>query len=94
MIRRLMWSAWPAFLAACALELLVFAFVDPMDVQWSGNAVGLSRQGIYTAAFFAFWLVSLAACFLTTVLAMSAAEVNACPFDADQRPEGCPGRGC
>lgn len=94
MIRRLMWSAWPAFLAACALELLVFAFVDPMDVQWSGHAVALSRQGLYTAAFFAFWLVSLGACFLTTVLAMSAAEVNGCPFDASQRPEGCPGRGC
>lgn len=94
MIRRLMWSAWPAFLAACALELLVFAFVDPVDVQWSGHALELSRQGLYTAAFFAFWLVSLAACFLTTVLAMSAAEVNACPFDPEQRPEGCPGRGC
>lgn len=94
MIRRLMWSAWPAFLAACALELLVFAFVDPMDVQWSGHAVGLSRQGVYTAAFFAFWLVAMVACFLTTVLAMSAEEVNGCPFDPEQRPEGCPGRGC
>ena len=28
--------AWPAFIAACLLELLVFAMVDPQDVTWSG----------------------------------------------------------
>lgn len=27
--QKLMWIVWPAFLAACVLELVVFAFVDP-----------------------------------------------------------------
>lgn len=27
--QRLMWIAWPAFLVAAVLEMVVFAFVDP-----------------------------------------------------------------
>ena len=72
-----MWIAWPAFLAACALELLVFAFVDPLDLHWAGHALGWSRQAVYTAAFFAFWAVSTMACFFTTLLRVTPAEINA-----------------
>ena len=92
MAARMMWIAWPAFLAACVLELLVFATVDPTELAWSGHPLGWSRQGVYTGAFFAFWLVAGAACWLTTLLRMAPAEVNGCPFVPDQRPEGCPGR--
>lgn len=91
MAQRMMWIAWPAFLAACMLELLVFAFVDPLELQWSGQALGWSRQTVYTASFFAFWLVSMVACALTTLLRITPAEVNECPFDRGQRPAGCPG---
>ncbi|NML45222.1 hypothetical protein HHL11_15820 [Ramlibacter sp. G-1-2-2] len=93
MAARLMWITWPAFLAACVLEMLVFALVDPSDLAWSGQALNWSRQAVYTSAFFAFWAVSLGACWLTTVLRMTPQEVNdACPYAPDQRPEGCPGR--
>jgi hypothetical protein len=68
MARQLMWIVWPAFLAACVLELLVFALVDPLEVHWSGQALGWSRQAVYTAAFFAFWLASMGACALSTLL--------------------------
>ncbi|MBE7367745.1 hypothetical protein [Ramlibacter pallidus] len=91
MANRLMWIVWPAFLAACALELLVFAVVDPLELQWSGHALGWTRQAVYAFGFFTFWLVTLAACGLTTLLRMSPAEVNRCPFDPAQRPSGCPG---
>ena len=91
MAYRMMWIAWPAFLAACALELLVFAVVDPLELQWSGHALGWPRQAVYSVAFFAFWAVTLAACAISTLLRMSPAEVNRCPFDAAQRPAGCPG---
>lgn len=64
----LMRVGWPAFLAACALELLVFAMVDPRELHWAGQALEMSRQAIYTAAFFAFWLVSAGACAVTVVL--------------------------
>lgn len=91
MTQRLMWIAWPAFLAACVLELLVFAFVDPQELQFSGQSLAWSRQAVYTAAFFAFWLVSMGACALTTLLRLAPAEVNQCPFDPGQRPSSCPG---
>jgi hypothetical protein len=92
MANRLMWIAWPAFMAACVLELLVFAFVDPQDLQWwsSGHPLGWSRQGVYTVSFFAFWLVSMGACALTTLLRVVPADINECPFGADERPAGCP----
>ena len=50
----------PAFLAACLLEALVFAMVDPSEVHWPGHTLQPSRQGVYTAAFFSFWLISMA----------------------------------
>ena len=88
---RIAWIAWPAFLAACVLELLVFAVVDPLELQWSGHALGWSRQSVYTFAFFAFWAVTMGACALSTLLRMAPEEVNRCPFDPLQRPAGCPG---
>lgn len=79
MNHRFVWIAWPAFLAACALELLVFAFVDPRELHWAGHALDWSRQAVYTAAFFAFWAVSMVACALTALLRLAPAEVNARP---------------
>jgi hypothetical protein len=74
---RIMCIAWPAFLAACVLELLVFAFFDPLDLQWAGQALAWSRQAVYTAAFFAFWLVCTGACALTALLRITPRELNA-----------------
>jgi hypothetical protein len=53
--KRIMWITWPAFLVAGLLEMLVFGLVDPQDLQWFGNPLALSRQGVYTVAFFVFW---------------------------------------
>ena len=88
MTNRFLWIAWPAFMAACALELLVFAFVDPMELQWSGRDLGWSRQAVYTASFFVFWLVTMGACALTTLLRLAPTQVNARPFDASPAPIG------
>ena len=49
---------WPAFLLACVIELLVFALVDPADLRWGGEALALSRQAVYTAGFFVFWVLA------------------------------------
>jgi hypothetical protein len=73
---RLMVIGWPAFLAACVLEVLVFALVDPGDLAWSGRALGWSRQGVYSAAFFAFWGVALGACWLTALLRLGPADLD------------------
>jgi hypothetical protein len=72
------WMAvvWPAFLAAGLLEIAVFAFIDPHDMHWQDAPLPLSRQGIYTLAFFVFWGVTLASSALTALLDMSADELN------------------
>lgn len=91
--KRMMWIAWPAFLVAGLLEVLVFALVDPQDLQWSGHSLSLSRQGVYTLAFFAFWALTMVSSGLTTLLAMSPFEVNRCPVPGDQRPSDCARQG-
>lgn len=60
--------AWPAFMAACVMEVLVFALVDPQDLYWSGQVLAVSRQTVYTAGFFAFWAIGAAACAMTALL--------------------------
>lgn len=91
--QRLMWIAWPAFLIAGVLEMLVFAMVDPNDLHWFGRPIEWSRQAIYTVAFFVFWALTMASSALTTLLSLSPFEVNRCPLPADGRPDGCPKQG-
>ncbi|ABD69662.1 conserved hypothetical protein [Rhodoferax ferrireducens T118] len=91
--QRLMWIIWPAFLVAGVLEVLVFAMVDPQDLQWFGQPIGFSRQGVYTMAFFVFWGITMLASGLTTLLSMSPFEVNRCPLPANARPESCSKQG-
>jgi hypothetical protein len=91
--QRLMWIIWPAFLMAGLLEVLVFGLVDPQDLQWFGHPIELSRQGVYSVAFFVFWGVTMLSSGLTTLLAMSPFEVNRCPLPANERPNGCPKQG-
>jgi hypothetical protein len=92
--QRMMWIAWPAFLVAAVLEVLVFSVVDPLDLHWFGQPVELSRQGVYTLAFFAFWGITMLSSGLTTLLSMSPFEVNRCPLPATERPDGCPKQDC
>jgi hypothetical protein len=84
-----MWIAWPAFLVAGVLEMIVFAMVDPSDLHWFGQPLSLSRQAVYTLAFFVFWGVTMASSALTTLLALSPFEVNRCPVPVDERPGDC-----
>ncbi len=74
--QRLIWIAWPAFLVAGVLEVLVFAVVDPQDLHWLGQPLEFSSQGIYTLAFFAFWIITAASSALTTLLSRSDSELN------------------
>ncbi len=74
--QRWMWIVWPAFLVAGLLEMLVFAFVDPQDLNWFGQDLDLSRQAVYTLAFFAFWALAMLSSALTLLLGMTSTEVN------------------
>ena len=92
--QRWMWIAWPAFLVAAVLEVLVFSVVDPQDLHWFGQPVEWSRQGVYTLSFFVFWIVTMLSSGLTTLLSMSPFEVNRCTLPASDRPDGCPKQEC
>lgn len=74
--KRLMVIAWPAFLVAAVLEMVVFALVDPGDLHWFGAPLALSREAVYTLAFFVFWGLTMASSALTTLLALPSAELN------------------
>ncbi|WP_372828449.1 hypothetical protein [Polaromonas sp.] len=88
--QKLMWVAWPAFLTACGLELLVFALIDPQDLHWSGQPLGWSRQAVYTAAFFAFWGICMVSSMLTVMLSSSSAELNQSGLSRDSRGDVSP----
>ena len=94
--QRWMWIAWPAFLVAAVLEMLVFALVDPADLHWFGHPLALSREGVYTLAFFVFWGLTMASSALTTLLSLSPFELNRCPVPPETRPADCArsGPGC
>lgn len=77
--RRWMWIAWPAFVAAGVMEMLVFAAFDPQDMQWLGQGVELSRTGIYSLAFFVFWAVLMAAGYVTVLLSTPVQKGGAQP---------------
>ncbi|MEO8248248.1 MAG: hypothetical protein ABI589_02665 [Burkholderiales bacterium] len=66
----IIWIAWPAFFSACLLEAIVFSLVDPSSLHWFGQPLALSRLGIYSAAFFVFWLITMVATALTVLLAV------------------------
>ncbi len=74
--RRLMWILWPAFLVAALLEMLVFGMFSPEDMQWFGEPIALSRQGVYSIAFFVFWALAIVSSSLTTLLSMGSASLN------------------
>jgi len=60
--------AWPAFLAACLLELLLFGLFDPEEMLKNGQPAGLSRLTFQTAVFFVFWFACAASSALSVLL--------------------------
>jgi hypothetical protein len=78
-----MFILWPAFLAACALEAVVFAIADPAELHWFKDHFALPPSGVYTVAFFGFLAITTSACYLTHVLAMTAREDHRMDLPSD-----------
>ncbi len=53
---KLMWILWPSFLMACITSIVVFAFIDPLEMTIWGISPG--RLTIYTLGFFVFWIMA------------------------------------
>lgn len=67
---------WPAFVAACLLEVIVFAAFDPHDFSLFGMSFDLERDAVYSVAFFAFWAIAAAAGLVTLSLSRSSEDIN------------------
>ena len=79
---------WPAFMAACVLEILVFAGFDPHDIHLFGLTFESGRETVYSVAFLAFWAVSTVSGVITWILAQPAAPIG--PPDAASQPTPSP----
>ena len=67
---------WPAFVAACLLEIVVFAAFDPHDVTLFGIELDAAGDAVYSVAFFAFWAICAATGVVTWSLSRSSDEIN------------------
>ncbi len=75
-LRRWVLIIWPAFLAACLLEAVVFSAIDPSEVRWPSLSVQPSLQAVYTAAFFSFWLITMACSSVVLWLSKAPRDIN------------------
>ncbi|WP_367848601.1 hypothetical protein [Rhodoferax sp. WC2427] len=75
-VQRITSVLWSGFLGACLLEGLVFAVVDPTSLHWLGQPLDLSRQGVYSLAFFAFWTVAAMISSLTLLVGQPVGEAT------------------
>jgi hypothetical protein len=66
--QRLMWIVWPSFLVAGVAEFIFFSLFDPIDLHFFGDALEISREGMYTMGFFGFWGLGIASSTLTMFL--------------------------
>ncbi len=69
MKRQALQVLWPGFLMAGVLEVLIFVVVDPGELTWFGaEALGWSRQAVYTVTFLLCWACTAISSALTALL--------------------------
>lgn len=90
--RRLMWIIWPAFLVAGIAEIVFFSLFDPFDLHFFGEALDMSREGIYTMGFFGFWGLGIASSALTVFLEYSPGSGRGASGFSDDRAAERDGR--
>ena len=73
---RILRIAWPGFLVACGLEMLVFGLIDPADLHWRGAPIELPRVAIYSAGFGLFWFACSCAAAISVLLSKTAEQIN------------------
>lgn len=71
---------WPSFFTAGVATMVLFAFVDPVDLRdISFVDLPISREAGYTLGFFAFWLATGASSLFTWILLRPARRFNRPP---------------
>ena len=74
--KKSMLIVWPAFMVAAALEMMVFAVLDPESLALLGEQVDWSRNTVYSVTFLIFWCMFMVCSPITLQLASPGAEVN------------------
>ncbi len=75
--RRLAAILWPSFLCAGVATMVLFAFVDPVELHAiSFPDWHMSRMAGYSIGFFMFWAVTAASSFATWLLLRRRAMIN------------------
>ncbi|MFU8877573.1 MAG: hypothetical protein ACNA7E_05490 [Wenzhouxiangellaceae bacterium] len=68
---------WPSFFAAGVSTMVLFAFVDPLELAAiSFPEFEISRQAGHTVAFLGFWLGYASACTFTWILLRSRSRLQ------------------
>lgn len=76
-MRNVLIILWPAFLVAGVLEMLVFSAVRPGDMHgFGGLLTEMSPIGVYTLAFFAFWVIVAVGMAIALALAAPSRETG------------------
>lgn len=71
---------WPSFFTASVATMVLFAFVDPIDLRdISFVDLPISREAGYTLGFFAFWIATAASSLFTWILLRPARRFNRPP---------------
>jgi hypothetical protein len=91
-MKKAMWILWPSFVVAGMAEVVFFTVIDPQELYLLGEPVSMGRMATYSVGFLLFWSLAAASSAFTCFLQRTAAEVNACPLEAPDRPLGCPKR--
>ena len=73
---------WPSFMVAIIATGLFFSAFDPVDLFPFGHETGISRLGVYTLGFFAFWLITAVSGIGTLYFAIT----NCLRANADKQP--------
>ena len=74
--KKCMVIVWPAFMVAAALEMMVFAVLDPESLALLGEQVDWSRNTVYSVTFLIFWCMFMVCSAITLQLAHPGRDVN------------------
>lgn len=68
---------WPSFFAACIATMVLFAFVDPLELRdITFPQLAISRELGYSVAFFLFWTATAASSLFTWILLRPPSRFN------------------
>lgn len=65
---------WPSFIVAGIMDILMFAFFDPMEIMYQGAPLFDTRLAAYSSIFFIFWLFGASSSILTCYFQCSVSQ--------------------